>query len=298
MHQTVPFDEIVLIDDGSTDGSLDFTRKRYGHLPQVRLIAQSNQGQLAAFNRGFAASSGDAIFFLDADDLYEKNYVERVIAIYQRDSMIDFVFCARRTFGRFETPVHFAPRDQDLGYSVISTLNKRRWIGAPTSCLSMRRHILEKILPSPYLDDWRTRADDCLVLGASVVGARKFYLNETLVRYRVHEGNSFYGKPYGKYRVYQHRLAVNRFLEMIIRRMGYNRLCLTEFTHREFRTIAQPTFQRFNDYVWMALRADVGIGKRIGMAISIFTYYMSASSKMKTSKQPLYRTSPLESRTR
>jgi hypothetical protein len=49
--------------------------------------------------------------------------------------------------------------------------------------------LLERILPLSFDTDWRTRADDCLVFGASMVGGRKFFLGRPLVRYRIHGGS-------------------------------------------------------------------------------------------------------------
>ncbi|WP_375422731.1 glycosyltransferase family 2 protein [uncultured Friedmanniella sp.] len=58
--------EVVVVDDGSTDNSLDVIR---GYGDRVVLLATENSSQRVAVNRGFAASTGDVVIFLDADDL-------------------------------------------------------------------------------------------------------------------------------------------------------------------------------------------------------------------------------------
>ncbi len=67
LAQTWPRCEVILVDDGSTDGSVQVAR---AYEPRgVRIITQSNRGASAARNAGLAAASGDFIQFLDADDL-------------------------------------------------------------------------------------------------------------------------------------------------------------------------------------------------------------------------------------
>ena len=161
--------------------------------PNIKyILKEKNQGQLSSFNEGFLAATGDIIFFLDADDMYKDRYLENALKFYQRYRECDFIFCAYQKFGIEEGIFKEYEFDLDLGYSVIKTLCLGEWIGSIASTLSMRREILQKVLPIPYTDDWRIRADDCLVWGASLVGAKKFYMSQPSVMYRIHKSNNFY----------------------------------------------------------------------------------------------------------
>jgi glycosyltransferase involved in cell wall biosynthesis len=76
-RQTYPLDEVIVVDDGSTDSSGDIARG-FG----VRVISQSNAGPAAARNRGAAVAQGDILLFTDADCVPAPDWAERMITAF------------------------------------------------------------------------------------------------------------------------------------------------------------------------------------------------------------------------
>lgn len=83
MRQTLDDIEIIVVDDGSTDGTRDIVEALAATDPRIRLICQSNQGVAAARNRGIAAASGEFLAPLDADDLWDPTKLARQVARLQ-----------------------------------------------------------------------------------------------------------------------------------------------------------------------------------------------------------------------
>jgi glycosyltransferase involved in cell wall biosynthesis len=277
LAQSVPFDEVIVVDDGSRDDSVELLTRRYAEHSAVRIVAKEHQGQLSCFNEGYACSTGDIVFFLDADDVYEPNYVEQALAVYTANPNFDFVFCGCRHFGQRDSLHLASSEDRDLGYSVILAAYLRHWIGASTSCLSMRRGVLEKILPFPFIEDWRIRADDCLVFGSSLAGARKYYLAQPLVRRRVHDDNRFVGCSPAKFATYRRRLAINTLFAYLEHKFCYDVGRLADFHHHEFCTIAKPTFAQLIQYLRISRKSRTSLFRRLACITEMTRHYLRAA---------------------
>lgn len=90
LNQTISNIEVICIDDGSNDKSVDICKEYIKKDNRVRLLTQENSGPSIARNRGIEEATGEWISFVDADDWLEKNMFEKLISVSE-DS--DIVIC-------------------------------------------------------------------------------------------------------------------------------------------------------------------------------------------------------------
>lgn len=191
LAQTEVPDEIIVVDDGSTDGTPDALRRMASSDGRIRLILQVNRGHLAALSRGIAETCGDILFLLDGDDVYEPAHVASCLQVFRNHPQVDLVGTAYKIFGSFEKVVSRHRVSGPLGSSAIAAMARRYWPVGPTSCLAIRRTLADRIFPYP--DHWFSRhvqtGEAGLVLGASILGAREYFLSKPTVGYRAHDKN-------------------------------------------------------------------------------------------------------------
>ncbi|MEZ5752521.1 MAG: glycosyltransferase family 2 protein [Paracoccaceae bacterium] len=82
--QTLPDFEVLVIDDGSGDGAGDVAAQTMGADPRFRLIRQAHGGLSRARNRGLDAARGSVIAFLDSDDRFHPEFLQRMAATLHR----------------------------------------------------------------------------------------------------------------------------------------------------------------------------------------------------------------------
>ena len=76
--QTLRGIEIICVDDGSPDRSIDILNRYAAQDDRIRVISQENRGLGGARNRGFDAATGEFILFVDSDDWIDPAYCERL----------------------------------------------------------------------------------------------------------------------------------------------------------------------------------------------------------------------------
>lgn len=186
-RQTVPPERVIVVDDGSDDGTADLVAERF---PDLELVRQQNSGPSAARNVGWRLATTEWVAFLDADDVFEPERLAAQLALAAAEPSVGLVASnwaspaapapplrPERAYGAGDPASHCgAPEVREITTLDIILLNRFQ-----TSTVLVRREVLEAVGGlDPEMDgteDW-----DCW-LRCSRRG-RVLKIERPLVRYR------------------------------------------------------------------------------------------------------------------
>ena len=179
--QTYPHLEVLVVDDGSTDGTPANAVAGHAADPRVRLLRQPNAGTAAARNFGVAHARGEFVALLDHDDLWEPRKLERQLPLFAGDPSIGAVIAGIeffRTATGENTADYFPGRELD-----VHDLLAHRVL--PIQTVVFRRDALAAVGPF----DVDLRGTDDWDLGIRLAARFRIVgLPETLARVRLHPG--------------------------------------------------------------------------------------------------------------
>ncbi|MBB4569429.1 glycosyltransferase family 2 protein [Rhizobium leucaenae] len=178
--------EVIVVDDASTDDTADVVAS-YGSRIKT-CLREKNGGHAAAFNTGFAASRGEIVLFLDADDYLYPNAISEIVDAWERDA-VQMQFRLHMVDENMQVKDVFPPPELpfDSGDVTPKLLQRGRYQTTVTSGLAFKRSALEVVMPVPETD-FRQGADGYLVTVAPLHG-KVTSIESCLGAYRIHGSN-------------------------------------------------------------------------------------------------------------
>jgi len=175
LGQSRPPDEFVIVDDGSTDKTREVLDR---YRARIICLSQPNRGQTFALNRAIARTTGDALAFQDADDIWCEKKLEHQLTALEADTAMDAVFGLVRQFVSPDVPASrraaLAPVSEILrGESKVAMLVRRAAFD--------RVGAFDETIRAAGMIEWLGRA--------KLRGLRGTVLDEIVVLRRLHLNN-------------------------------------------------------------------------------------------------------------
>ncbi len=185
--QTCPADEILVMDDGSTDKTPEILES---YKSSVQVLRQDNKGVAAARNELYARAAGDFIAFLDSDDIWHPSYLQTQTALLDAHPQAVLFFTGHVNFDgcgdfRWMDETLRAP-DQVQVLSAIQFFNRNWKAPGPfgTSFCCASKSALSEVLPELAPVTLRTGEDFYMFSVAALMGRPVIYSSSPLVAYR------------------------------------------------------------------------------------------------------------------
>ena len=183
LEQTYPQIEIIVIDDGSNDGTGPLLKSKYGH--RIKYIFLENRGEAAARNVGIHQSDGEYLAFLDSDDIWMPTKIEKQVEFLKSRSDYGIVSCHVLVIDEAGKYIHNVPKrpEQKSEHITLETLV----LNSPVyqSTVLIRRECIEEV--GGYDESIRYGEDRDLILRTAASYQAGFIL-EPLTALRRHKG--------------------------------------------------------------------------------------------------------------
>ena len=205
LSQSLPADEILVVDDGSTDDTAAIA-ENFG--PPVRVFRRPNSRQGASRNFGAQQAAGEWIAFIDADDLWEPNKLERQMEELSKHPDADICYTARVRFTQEEDAIRIIPTPSyDIPFAPAQKIREGlfRCVTFLPSSAVIRR---SAFLAAGGFNDQRTSEDWDLWLRLLHRGTKFASCSEPLLLYRLHGNNVTVTS--NKLTIYQENMSVYR----------------------------------------------------------------------------------------
>lgn len=214
-NQTIPFDEVIIVDDFSKDDTCKIIENyiKQNKLKKWKLIKNTeNHGYIYSFRKSVQNTTGDIIFLCDQDDIWQETKVEEMVKIINSNEKILALSCSFKEFDSNDEPIITKNKPFHSNNNLIRKFIKKNAIKkidykeciiyniSPGCTLALRKEIKDEFLKTNIAlpHDWTI----------NLIAAQKeglYFYNKALIYYRIHDNNTLGLK---KNRTYESRIEI------------------------------------------------------------------------------------------
>lgn len=196
LSQTLTEIELICVDDGSTDNSLEIIKGYQADDDRVRIVTENNAGPSVARNKGLARARGQYVMFLDADDFYDSKLLEKLYDISEKDNL-DMAICKFDIYnsrkGKYENNIksdhgEIFEDGKIVSHSECPDVILSCTTGYIWNKMFRREFLIEKEIV--FDPDLRMFEDSCFVVSSLSLADRVGKCDERLIHHRVYSNQS------------------------------------------------------------------------------------------------------------
>ena len=285
--------EIVVVDDGSTDGTPSIIEK---FAPRVRHLRKKNGGQASAFNAAFPEVNGQIVATLDGDDWWAEGKLAPVLDAFERNPEVSAVSHAYyQFFERTKELTRCGP--SETTFVSLRTPEAARsaldqWAFLVMGALSVRRTLLERVFPIPEVLVFS--ADSPIALGSMAMGT--LVLPNPLSYYRIHSNNLYAEGSNDDTRMrrrYEMDDLMFGLLRPMLLRLGVNAECVSAFIDPAWIGVNRHCLRTFGGSRLKTLRTEMlefrWMCKNPTFSYRLFKYLVTCSATLALPPRLFYR---------
>ena len=245
VNQTYQNWEYIIVDDGSTDNSVEVVKQYSSKYPdKIKLIQQKNKGQTNAINEGLKHASGAIIGWINSDDMYYDKYVlEIIISCFKSDRNLEAIFGNMMVIDQQGNSVKTIKYPK---FNYISGVFNGFGKIIPSNAIFWKKKLTDDV---GYLDEKFDHAMDSEYWSRLLLNRKVLKINKTLAKFRWHSQ----AKTIKRKNTKSSQYSIARKEDDLVRKNAYNYLILAKYLPYKYSKFLKY-FYRLKRYTQMFLK--------------------------------------------